>query len=208
MIGATAGAGVLPPTTQDDDSARQPRRFTSEEYWRIAELGIFDRHRVELIDGEILVMAPQSNRHGAAITLIFLALSRIFGRGFWVRPQLTLDLSTYNLPEPDVAVVPGDPSRPDPQLPTSALLIVEESDSTLSFDRGEKGSLYASSGIGEYWIVNLRSLCLEVYRSPRPTTGARFGWEYGEHQVLSPRESLSPLALPSVTIAVADFLAV
>lgn len=57
-------------------------------------------------------------------------------------------------PEPDLAIVPGTP-RDYPDHPTSALLVVEVSDTTLALDRGQKRRLYAAAGITDYWVLNL-----------------------------------------------------
>ena len=91
-------------------------------------------------------------------------LRAAFGPGWVVRAQGPLALDDESEPEPDVAVVPG--SRRDylhshPALP---VLAVEIAESSLSFDRRQKGSLYARAGLGDYWIVNLVDRVLEVYR--------------------------------------------
>src|SRR5207237_9606999 len=56
------------------------------------------------------------------------------------------------------------------------------------------------------WIVNLRRRVLEVYRAPVASPAARFGWKYHRVRTLTPEATVSPLALPTATIAVADLL--
>ena len=80
------------------------------------------------------------------------------------------------------------------------LLLIEVSDSTLVHDRDTKGPLYAQAGIAEYWIVNLVTMQLMVYR--RPVDGV-----YQELQILGHGDSIQPLAFPDVTIEVAEILA-
>ena len=41
------------------------RRMTSDEYYRMADIGLFQDQRVELIDGEVVTMAPQRDIHSA-----------------------------------------------------------------------------------------------------------------------------------------------
>lgn len=183
-----------------------PRRVTKDEFYRLVEAGHFDGTRVELIGGEILTMAAQSNRHGAAVTLTARALDRIFATGFWVRAQMTLDLLPNSMPDPDLAVVVGDPANPSNDLPTTALLIVEVSDSTLRTDRTTKAGLYAASGIADYWILNLQDNVLEVRRDPRPDTTEPFGYSSGSLSTLRPGEFATPLAAPTARIAVAELL--
>jgi Uma2 family endonuclease len=60
--------------------------------------------------------------------------------------------------------------------------------------------LYAASGIQEFWIVNLRDDCLEVYRGPRPDG------TYQETRVLKRGQSTDIAALPGVVIAVDEVL--
>jgi len=86
------------------------------------------------------------------------------------------------------------------------VLIVEVSLSRLGFDREHKGSLYARSGITDYWIVNLPDRRVEIYREPVPDTAASFGWRYGRSVTLGADERISPLAAPGAEIAVADLL--
>ena len=56
---------ITHPATVIDAPTR--RLWTREEYFRLAEQGFFDGQRVELIEGEIVVMSPQGIRHVVAI---------------------------------------------------------------------------------------------------------------------------------------------
>jgi Uma2 family endonuclease len=182
------------------------REFSKDEYLRMSAGGFFTDEKVELIAGEIVVMPAQGNRHTAGITLVLRALDRVFRTGYWVRCQGTLDLTPSSMPDPDVAVVPGDPARPDPDVPKTAVLIVEVSDSTLSDDQGWKASLYASAGIADYWILNLQDDHLEVRRDPKPDTTQPFGHGYSTLTTLVAGNFTTPLAAPSARVAVADLL--
>jgi Uma2 family endonuclease len=161
---------------------------------------------VELIDGEIIEMSPQKTPHASALGLAEDALRNVFSSGNWVRTQRPLDLGELFEPEPDIVVVPGTPRDYLQQHPKNAILLLEVSDTTLSYDRKRKGSLYASVGIKDYWIVNLAERKLEVYRSPEQDEAQPFGWRYGAAQILSAGDSISPLAQPNAKIAVSDLL--
>ena len=130
------------------------RKWTREEYYKMGELGLFEGQRVELIDGEIIEMSPMGNPHVIAASLAHDALQRAFGVGFWVRHGAPISVSSISEPEPDIAVVKGTP-REFKDHPSTALLAVEVSETTLAMDRKRKASLYASAGILDYWIVNL-----------------------------------------------------
>src|SRR5262245_14333663 len=102
----------------------------------MGEAGVFQPgERVELIDGEILEMAPQKSRHAAAVTLVGDALRIAYGSGFHLRIQLPLALDPYSEPEPDVAVIVGSPRDYRDSHPTSAVLVVEVADTSLEHDR-------------------------------------------------------------------------
>lgn len=187
----------------------EPRtiRWTKDEFYRLVEQGYFQDRRVELIDGEIVVMPAQKNFHAVAIELTAQALRQAFGPTHWVRVQNSLDLSPFSVLDPDLAVVPGQPrDYPTADNPSSALLVVEVSDTTLAYDRGKKASIYAISAIADYWIVNLVNRQLEVHRDPVPDPSLPLGHRYGKRVILDLGDEVSPLVLPHVRIRVSDLL--
>lgn len=186
----------------------EPRihRWTRDEYYRMAEFGLFQNQRVELINGEIVEMSPLGRPHAIAINLGIVALTKAFGSGYVISPQLPLAISSYSEPEPDISVQKGSLRDSPNDHPSSALLVVEISISTLLFDRGKKASLYASVGIADYWIVNLVDRQLEIYRQPEADTTQPFGFRYGTTTILSATSETAPLALPDARIKVADLL--
>jgi Uma2 family endonuclease len=167
-------------------------------------LGFFHGQRVELIEGKLVVLSPQNAAHANMVEYLSDVLRDLVGSGYRVRVQLPLDLGQTTEPEPDFAVVAGI-ARPNASAhPTTALLIVEVSDTTVSYDRRRKGSLYARAGIADYWIVNLVRRQLEVYRAPIPDASRPYGHRYSSRSDLLPGSSVSPLAFPNVTLAIAD----
>ena len=188
-------------------SAAEPksRRWTRDEYYQMGDQGLFQDQRVQLIEGEIVVMSPQNNPHVVAIALTQEALRNIFDEGFWVRSQAPLSVSDISEPEPDLSVVSGTP-RDYTDHPTTALLIVEVSHTTLTFDRNDKSSLYAKAGIADYWIVNLIDRQLEVYRNPNPDENQPYGFGYSEKTILKADDSITSLAAPKMPIQVAELL--
>lgn len=182
------------------------RRWTKTEYYRLADLGFFHGQRVELLEGEIVVLSPQKAPHWSAVERTRVCLERAFGAGFLVRMQGPIDLGQTSEPEPDVAVVVGSVADYQAHHPTAALLIVEVSDSTLSYDRRRKGSLYARAAVADYWIVNLVRQQVEVYRVPVPDSRRPYGHRYSSRSDLLPPAVICPLALPVVPVAVAELL--
>jgi Uma2 family endonuclease len=182
------------------------RRFSKREYYRMGELGFFRGQRVELIEGQIMVLSPQNAPHGFYTDRVARVLGAVFGQAYWVRMQLPLDISQTTEPEPDVSVVLGTPDQFRNAHPTNALLIVEVSDTTVSYDRRRKGSLYARAGVEDYWIVNLKRGWLEVCRAPVPDGAERYGFRYSTRTDLLAGMTVTPLALPGVSIPVIDLV--
>jgi Uma2 family endonuclease len=181
-----------------------PRRWTRDEYYRMGELGFFHGQRVELIEGEIMVLSPQNWPHSSTVDRVGKLLDRVLGTGFWTRMQLPVNLGASE-PEPDVSVVVG--RREDySDHPTTAVLIVEVAENSLDYDRTRKASLYARAGIADYWIVNLVDKQLEVRRDPRPDPSQPYGHGYASLTILVPPTVIHPLAAPQVSLAVADLL--
>ncbi|MBC7542155.1 MAG: Uma2 family endonuclease [Candidatus Sericytochromatia bacterium] len=185
-----------------DTAQAQPRRWTRAEYDQLVGWGFFQDERLELLDGEIVTMTPQRSPHATAVIKGQKALEQAFGVGYMVRPQLPLATDPLSEPEPDLAVVPGEPDD-YPEHPISANLVVEIADSSLRLDRQRKGPLYARAGIADYWIVNLVDRVVEVYREP--VEGAE-GWHYRLIRAYTPGESVAPLTKPDHAVAISDML--
>lgn len=181
------------------------RRWTRQEYDRLVVQGFFHpEERLELMEGEIVRMTPQGSLHATAIRLVEEALRAAFGTGFDVRVQMPLALTDDSEPEPDVAVVTGNPRDYRDTHPSAAVLIVEVADATVPYDRERKRALYARVGIADYWIVNLLDRRLEVFR--RPTLPGSPDASYAETAVLAAHDRIAPLAAPENPIAVSALL--
>src|SRR3989442_5206210 len=88
----------------------QLKRWKRIEYEQLVDKGVFmPGDRIELIDGLLVVAEPQSSSHYIAIRLVERALARAFGEGWDVRTQAPIALDDTSEPEPDVAVVRGEP---------------------------------------------------------------------------------------------------
>jgi Uma2 family endonuclease len=189
----------------DRGLAAEPRSWSKSEYYRLGELGFFAGEKAELLAGAIMVTSPQNSPHYVALDRVAEVLRLSLGPAVWVRAQGPLDLGLVIEPEPDVSVVAG--SRDDyPTHPTTALLVVEVSDSTLAYDRRGKASLYASGGIADYWIVNLVDNQLEIRRTPIADPSQPHGHGFADLAVLTGTDDVTPLAFPAVVIPVADLL--
>lgn len=119
-------------------AANDVHRWTREEYERMAVKGFFAPDaRVELIDGIVYDMSPQNGPHASAVHRGLRSLQSVFPDRH-IRVQAPLALSDDSELEPDLAVVPGELEDYDQSHPTTALLVVEVADSSLSRDKEHK----------------------------------------------------------------------
>jgi Uma2 family endonuclease len=180
----------------------EKRRFTADEYQAMGLAGILSEDdRVELIDGEILVMTPISAAHAAAVNRANRALVRAAGDAAIVSPQNPVRLNLFNEPQPDLVLFrPRDDFyRTTHPLISDVLLVIEIAHSSLRYDRDVKTALYARHAVVEYWLVHLESGTLTRYTSPGD--GA-----YRETAVHARGERMAPRALPDCVISVDDLI--
>ena len=143
------------------------RRFTVHEYHRMAEAGILhEDDRVELIEGEVSEMSPIGARHASVVRNLNRLLGRQVSEEFLVDVQNPVRLDEGNEPEPDLAVIRMRDYRDSLPGPEDVLLLIEVSDTTLSYDRNVKLPLYARSGIPEVWVVDLTDEIVERHTGP------------------------------------------
>ena len=138
-------------------------RFTAEEYYDLYRTGVLaDSERTELVDGEVIQMAPIGSGHCATTDRINDVLMPLVSDRFIVRIQGSLKVGPRTILQPDtVLLMRRDDfyAAADPE-PTDAGLVIEVSEASLRYDRDFKVPLYASAGIVEVWIVQpkLRSV--------------------------------------------------
>jgi Uma2 family endonuclease len=177
-------------------------RMTVDEYERMAEVGILDDDRVELIDGYLVRKMPKKPPHVWAVAATLRALGAILS-GWCCRKEDPVRIPKFDEPEPDVAVVRGsiEDYRARTPGPKDVALLVEVSERTLARDRGEKRAAYARGRIPVYWIINLIDRQVEVYSRP----SAR---GYRSSRVYKPGEDIPVVIAGSEAgrIAVADIL--
>ena len=145
--------------------------FTIDEWHRMGDAGLFGEDaRVELLDGEVIDMAPLGSPHAGCVN----RLNRLFTAAFAGRTVIAVQnpvvLDERSEPQPDLAVLAP---RPDEYaeahaMPSEIFLLVEVSDTTLRFDRDRKAPYYAKAGVRECWVVDLDGDRLLVMRSPSP----------------------------------------
>lgn len=177
-----------------------PHRFSVDEYYRMAGAGLFrPDDRLELVEGEIIDMAPVGSRHAACVNRLNRLLGARLGERAIVSVQSPVRLSDLSEPQPDVAVLaPRDDfyARGHPG-PADVLLVVEVADTTVGWDRGVKMPLYGRAGVAEAWLVDLAAGAVDVFGAPGPDG-------YGEVRRASGGEQL---AVAGATVGIDEILA-
>ena len=187
-------------------TGRSRHRFTIRDYHRMIEAGILDENdKVELVGGEVVEMSAMGSRHAASIRQLDKRFQRALGDAASIGVQLPLTIPNYDEPEPDIAVL--RPREDEYALrnprPSDVLLVVEVSDTTLAYDRGEKLHVYASAAITETWIADLatREGGVERYSDPDPDTGS-----YRSVRRFGRGETVTSTVLPGLALPVDDIL--
>ena len=179
------------------------RRLDTDVYYKMAEAGILtDPRHVELIDGEIIDMAAIGSPHAAVTNRLVRGFARAAAEGLTLMSvHSPLRLDVYNEPQPDLMLLRSraDDYRASHPSAADVLLLVEVSETSLTYDRGIKLALYAKFEVPEVWIIDLSGSAVEVYREPKD--GA-----YVVRERLTDG-LLAPALVPGVTIDVTGLLA-
>ncbi len=144
--------------------------FSVADYHRMAEAGVFEEQRVELLYGKIVDMSPIKSNHASTVKRLIRLFSQLLPSSVLLDVQDPIQLDDYSEPEPDLSLlryrsdfyVNAHPVAEDIHL------LIEVADTSLEKDRDIKLPLYASHAIPEVWIVNLKDTQIERYRSPSP----------------------------------------
>jgi Uma2 family endonuclease len=178
-------------------------KLSVEDYHKLGAAGVLSEDsRVELIEGELIEMAPIGPKHASVVDTLVGLLAPQAGNQFRLSTQNPLTLMPRSEPQPDLMLLKPRADRYASSLPSAAdvLVVIEVSDRTLEYDRGPKLSLYAQHGIPEYWIADVQAKCIRVFRNPT-STGYTQELEFG------PTDLASPQALPGVRLSVGEIFA-
>ncbi len=172
------------------------------EWQKMGEAGIFslDSH-LELINGEILEMAPIGSNHAGRVNRLNQVLTLLTSNQAVISVQNPLQLSDLSEPEPDLLLLRTQADFYSSRHPKAddVLLLIEVADRSLTYDQNQKLRLYALHNIPEYWLLNINDACLEVYR--QPCNGV-----YAEKTTLRTGDEITLSQLDNISINIADIL--
>ncbi len=179
-----------------DEPVITRHRLSVEKYHRMAEAGVLEPDaRVELIDGEVIDMAPMGSKHFSMVARLMRVFVQATDGHAFVSVQAPLHLDRWNEPEPDLAVMKLRADDYATALPTAldTLLVIEVADSTLAYDLRTKARLYAAHGVPAYWVFDITQGLLHVHAEP----GAEGYRQIGQ----SKNPGVTPLpGLPGVSV--------
>jgi Uma2 family endonuclease len=170
------------------------RPLTVEQFNRMIASGIIpENDRVELVDGDIVEMAPIGVRHASYVSRVVDVLHGVVPAEMMVWVQNPVELSPLTRVEPDVTLVRRRADYYVSRLPRpeDILLVVEVADTSLEADRAVKIPAYAKASVPEAWLVDAATNRIEVFRTPSAEG-------YRERRVVAPGDELSLVALPGI----------
>ncbi len=179
-------------------------RLTVKQYDQMVEAGVFgEQDRVELIQGMLVAKMGRNRPHIVSGKKSLRALQGIIPPGWHVAKEDPATVSESSKPEPDLAVVRGQPEDYIDRDVTAAdiTLVAEIADSSLRADQREMKQIYAAGKIPVYWIIDLVDRRLEVFSDPD-------GERYRRSEVFSVEQEV-PMVLAGVEVGrirVADLM--
>ena len=177
-------------------------KFDVADYYKMAEVGILRQDdRVELIDGDIVLMSPIGRFHASVTVRLSTLFFRTLGERATVSPGHPIHLNKNTEPQPDLQLLRprDDYYQSRHPTPDDVFLLVEVMDSSAPFDRGKKLALYARAEVSEVWLVDVNRQIVEVCR--RPVEGV-----YTDRREFPRGQGVTPEAFPDVVVGVDDIL--
>ena len=190
-------------------------KWTVEDYHQIIESGVLEGKSVELLEGAIITVSPESPLHTTINYLAVNYLRKLISDLAVIREAhpITLDNSE---PEPDIAIVAAPYTkyisrhpyaediywlievRPRADVRRKGTRTFEVANKTLTKDLEEKSVIYARNGIIEYWVIDLVNNKLWVLTNPQ-NNGYINKQEFKSGQI-------NPVAFPNIELEVEKLL--
>ncbi|OCR00457.1 hypothetical protein BCD67_25795, partial [Oscillatoriales cyanobacterium USR001] len=173
------------------------KQFTVDEYYKLGELGMLGDGRTELIDGDIVYMAPMGSRHAGCIGRLLKIFFKVLDDRASILSQTPVRLNGRLEPQPDVSILKPRADNYSESHPKTEdiYLLIEVADTTIDDDRNIKSVLYGRAGIIELWIVDIGDELVEVYRNPS-VNGYESIQQFRRGETISPL-AFSPHSAPS-----------
>jgi len=177
-----------------------PRRlFTTQDVFRMVEVGVMQEdENVELIEGELVLMAAKKNDHEIVKSALIEWLAKGMADDQRLGVETTLYLADMLFVEPDLMLYPRR-LKPQDLSGEDLTLLIEVSDDSLSRDLGLKAGIYAHYGVRDYWVVDVEKRQVIVHRGPSDE-------RYTSIQTFTADAEIAALLAPELKMRLADFL--
>ena len=172
------------------------------EWQKMGEANVFPpESHLELINGEIIEMAPIGSRHASYLKRLINLFSGLIKKSAIIAAQDPLQLSNLSEPQPDFMLLRPSVDFYYANHPNAndVLLLVEIAENSVDYDQNSKLRLYALHNIPEYWLLNINDSCLEVYRQPNKDF-------YAEKTTVQAGDQIKLSQIDNISIDVADIL--
>lgn len=192
----------VPAQAEDEpeNDASQPIKLRRQDYFLLCNSGTLEtREKTELVDGRVYAMSPQYRRHGFIKDELAYRLRRALEDAqstLHVATEQSVAIDLFSEPQPDI-ILTNDPAGDGPIPHASVAMPVEVSVSTVSFDLIDKAKVYARSGVGEYWVVDVDDRIIHQMWTPRDE-------HYRDRRTMSFGEHIGAMTLSGVTISTND----
>jgi Uma2 family endonuclease len=146
-----------------------PVKLRIEDFELLHNSGALDAYgKSQLIEGVIVQMSPQLLTHVYVKNELAWRLRQailVVEPSWSVFIEATVALPPHNLPDPDICITDAKIARSYVPVDTVKLL-VEAADSSLRIDLETKAALYASFGVPEYWVADIKGRCIHQFWDP------------------------------------------
>lgn len=185
-------------TLDNPNLSKNLYEFTVEKYHELSESGLLPRN-LELVFGGIIRKMTISPIHAKVVNKARRIIMENLPKYCTVRQESPITIQELNSePEPDLCIVNGTEDDYTLSHPTTALWVIEVSNTTIELDRAKK-KIYATANILTYWIINLATKEIEIYTNP-------VNGDYANVKTISVSESI-PLPEPlTISLSLADLL--
>jgi Uma2 family endonuclease len=173
-------------------------KWSIDEYHAMIAAGILHDRHVELLAGDIIEMSPETPLHYTTAKRGARYLETLLAGKADVRfngPITLLDSE----PEPDIAVVrlPESAYSTRHPRPEEIYWVIEVANTSVKKDLETKAAICASAGIQEYWVLDLTTQQLNVFRNPQQD---RYSIQHTEAKLVE------PLAFPQIQVVIQSLL--
>jgi Uma2 family endonuclease len=179
------------------------RAFSVDDVRQMVDTGILDEdERIELIEGDLVMMAAKGYAHDYIKNALNLALARALPDNLALGVEMTVQFAQNMILEPDIAVFARKAliksgANFSQITPGGLLLAIEVAASSLAYDKGLKARLYARHNVQEFWVIDANERITWIHTGPN-------GEIWSSIVERGPQDMLTTSALPNFSIRLGD----